>query len=89
MKKRPYLQLVRNKPRTYTSAEAVLDSVREGIFMDGRTHKEIARLSHISPTTVRNIAVGNTTWPRHTTLFPIMHTLGMQIHIQMPEEKKE
>lgn len=87
--KPPHLRIVSNKPRTYTSAEAVLDAVREAIYMDGRAYRILADKTGVSSSTIYNIASGRTTWPRHTTLFPLMRTLGMRIHIQMPEEKKE
>lgn len=77
------------KPRTYTSAEAVLDAVREAIFLDGRTHKAIAIATGVSPSTVNNIARGQTTWPRHTTLFPLMRALGMRMDITIPEKRND
>jgi hypothetical protein len=45
-----FQQRPRKKPRNFTSAEAVLDEVRERIFMDGRTYKELAYASNVSPT---------------------------------------
>jgi transcriptional regulator with XRE-family HTH domain len=69
----------RGKPRNFTSAEAVLDEVRERIFIDGRSYKKIAELAGLSQSTIANIAYSNTTWPRHTTLFPLMQVLGMKM----------
>jgi hypothetical protein len=67
------------KPRTFTSAEAVLDEVRERIFMCGKTYTQLAVMAGVSPTTIHNIAVGKTTWPRHTTIFPLMKAVGMRM----------
>lgn len=75
------------RPRNYTTAEAVLDSVREGIFMDGRPYNKIADASGVSPSTIYNIANGHTTWPRHTTLFPLMLALGIRMDVVLPEHK--
>lgn len=73
--------------RTFTSAEAVLDKVREGIFIDGRPYHVIAVATGVSTTTVQNIARGKTQWPRHTTLFPLIAALGMQLSVTLPEKK--
>ena len=73
------------KPRNYTTAESVLDTVREGIFMDGRTYAKIADATGVSMSTISNIATGKTTWPRHTTLFPLMQTLGIKIDVVLPD----
>jgi transcriptional regulator with XRE-family HTH domain len=64
------------RPRTFTSAEAMLDEVRVLIHQDGRTQKRIADAVGVSQVTVGNIASGKTKWPRHTTLFPLMAVLG-------------
>lgn len=81
------ISLRRRKPRTYTSAEEVLDAVRERIFVDGRTYRAIAHASNLSPTTIANIAYGYTTWPRHTTLFPIMLALGMKMKVYHEDDE--
>ena len=77
------------RPRTFTSAEEVLDSIREAIFMDGRTYEAIAAASNVSKSTINNIATGRTRWPRHTTLFPVMQSLGMTMTISVPNKKEK
>lgn len=81
------IQLTRKKPRNFTKAEEVLEEIRERIHMDGRPYKQIALSTGVSPSTVGNIATGHTTWPRHTTLFPLMQALGMKMQIISPEDK--
>lgn len=72
------------RPRTFTSAEAVLDEIRERIHMCGMTYTQIALKTGVSPSTVGNIATSHTKWPRHTTLFPLMTALGMRMTIESP-----
>jgi len=69
----------RARPRNFTSAEAVLDEVRERIFMCGKTYTQIAVAAGVSSSTIHNIATGKTTWPRHTTIFPLMQVIGMRM----------
>ena len=69
------------KPRTFTSAEAMLDEVRVMVHTDGRTQKEIAKATGVAPTTVGNIATGKTKWPRQTTLFPLLKALHKKLQI--------
>lgn len=72
------------KPRTFTSAEAFYDEVRERIHMCGMTYQQIADKAHVSKSTINNIAMGNTKWPRHTTLFPLLHALNMHLLLEKP-----
>ena len=72
------------KPRTFTSAEAVLDEVRERIHMCGMTYTQIAMKTGVSSSTIGNIATSHTRWPRHTTLFPLFVALGMRLIIESP-----
>lgn len=70
------------KPRTFTSAEAILDEIRERIHMDGRTQARIAEATGVSQPTIGNIASGKTRWPRPTTLFPLMVALRMRLRLE-------
>jgi transcriptional regulator with XRE-family HTH domain len=74
-----------SRPRSFTKPEAVLDAMREALFMDGRTYKVIAKDIGVSATTIGNIATGHTRWPRPTTLFPLMHALGIRMEIILPQ----
>ena len=74
------------KPKTYTSAEAMLEEVRELIHMDGSTQKEIAAETGVAQSTIHNIASGKTRWPRHSTLFPLLDTLGYRISLQRKDK---
>jgi transcriptional regulator with XRE-family HTH domain len=73
--------LRRRKPRVYTSAERVLDEVREWIYKDGRTMQKIADATGVSVSTIHAIGSGKTQWPRHTTLFPLLQALHLRIDI--------
>jgi transcriptional regulator with XRE-family HTH domain len=72
----------KRKPRTFTTAEAVLDEIRERVHMDGRTQKAIGLATGVSQTTIGNIASGKTKWPRHTTIFPLLTALRARIRIE-------
>ena len=74
----------RPKPRSFTSAEKMLEAMRERVFKDGRTYTVIASATKVSPTTIRNLASGKTRWPRPTTLFPLMRALG--VHIELVDD---
>jgi hypothetical protein len=69
------------KPKTFTSAEAMLDEVRDLIRADPYTTKIIAVKTGVAPTTIHNILSGKTRWPRSTTLFPLLQTLGYGVTI--------
>jgi transcriptional regulator with XRE-family HTH domain len=70
------------KPRTFTSAEAVLEEIRERIHMDGRTQGQLALATGVAQSTIGNIASGKTRWPRPTTLFPLMKALRVRIRLE-------
>ena len=70
------------KPKTYTSAEAMLEEVRGLIRADSSTIKVIAAQTGVATTTIYNIVGGKTKWPRPTTMFPLLDTLGYRISIQ-------
>jgi transcriptional regulator with XRE-family HTH domain len=70
------------KPRTFTSAEALLEEVQELIHADKRTFTVLASAANVSPSTINNIASGKTRWPRQTTLFPLLAALGYQLRIE-------
>lgn len=53
--------------------------VQKAIQADPRTREQIARAAGISTGTISNIAIGNTRWPRYTTLFPLCAVLGLRI----------
>lgn len=78
----------RQRPKTLTKAEQVLDEVRERLHMDGRTQKAIAAAVGVSQSTVGNIASGKTRWPRPTTLFPMLTALRGRLHIEWPDDEK-
>jgi len=69
------------RPRNYTSAEALIEQVRQEIFRDGNTYKVIAAKTNVSQTTIGNLASGKTRWPRPTTLFPLLKSLQLEMRL--------
>jgi len=69
------------RPRRFTSAERMIEAVRERVLTDGRTYTAIAKATNVSTTTVRNLAAGVTRWPRPTTLFPLLTALRMHLEL--------
>lgn len=69
------------RPRTFTSNEAFIGEVRDLIFASGMTYTRIASECNVSKTTVNRLASGQTTWPRHTTLFAVLKALNKRLAI--------
>ena len=65
--------------RSFTTAESLIEEVRKEIFGSQETYTKIAKLCDVAPSTVGNLASGKTRWPRPTTLFPILETLGLEM----------
>jgi predicted XRE-type DNA-binding protein len=74
-----------NRPRTYTTAESIIESVREIIHADKRPQREIAHAVGVSTSTINNLASGKTRWPRPTTLFPLLVQLGFSLALRRNE----
>lgn len=68
--------------RSFTSAERLIDRVREEIFENGATYKVLANRAGVATATVQRLANGKTRWPRPTTLFPLLQSLGLVIDIR-------
>lgn len=69
------------RPHTFTTPEAFIERVRQEIFHDGGTWKVLAAKTGVSGTTIGNLASGKTRWPRPTTLFPLLDTLGLEMRL--------
>ena len=69
------------RPRTFTTAEAVIEEVRREIFRDKRGYRAIAESTNVSLSTIANLASGKTRWPRPTTLFPLLSVMGLEMRI--------
>ena len=80
------IQLVR-KPRTFTSAELLIEEVRNAIFAEKTGYQVIADKCSVSRTTIQNLATGKTRWPRPTTLFPLLQSLGLEMRITKKGEE--
>jgi transcriptional regulator with XRE-family HTH domain len=70
-----------SRPRTFTSAEAMLDRVRERVFACGLSYKLLAEKAGVSNSTIASLASGKTRWPRPTTLFPLIDVLGLRLEL--------
>lgn len=75
------VELPIRRPKSFTSAEQMLEEVRTLIFKDGRAYKVIAEETGVGASTINAIASGKTRWPRHTTLFPLMAVLGYKLQV--------
>jgi len=82
---RPVATVTRFRPRTLTTAERMIEEVRERIFSDGRGYREIATQTKVAASTIANLANGKTRWPRPTTLFPLLTAL--RLHIELVDDK--
>jgi len=77
--------VVRFRPRTLTTAERMIEEVRNRIFSDGRGYKDIATQTKVATSTIANLASGKTRWPRPTTLFPLLAAL--RLHIELVDDR--
>jgi transcriptional regulator with XRE-family HTH domain len=68
--------------RSFTSAEKLINRVRDEIFENGATYKTLAEKAGVATATVQRLANGKTRWPRPTTLFPLLQSLGLVIDIR-------
>jgi transcriptional regulator with XRE-family HTH domain len=68
-----------HRPRSFTSAERMIEEVRKDIFASGEKYKNLAEKVGVSASTINNLASGKTRWPRPTTLFPLLNALGLEL----------
>lgn len=73
--------ITKDRPRAFTSAEKMIEEVRQQIFKFKGTYKDIATATGVNPSTIQNLARGKTRWPRPTTLFPLLITLGLKVQL--------
>ena len=65
--------------QSFTSAEQLIDEVRNEIFRSGEKYRVIAERTGVANSTISNLANGKTRWPRSTTLFPMLQTLHLKL----------
>ena len=75
-----------HRPKTFTQAEHVIETLRIKILEDGRPYRIIAGLANVSTSTINSLTSGKTRWPRHTTLFPLLAALNLVMEIH-PKKK--
>jgi DNA-binding transcriptional regulator YdaS (Cro superfamily) len=63
-----------------TSGAQLLDGVREQLV--GEDKVKLANRVGLHPSTISRIANGKTRWPRETTLFCVVASLGLQIRLE-------
>jgi predicted transcriptional regulator len=69
----------RPRPRVFTKQEQFIESLREALLTSEKNYSQLARLANVANSTVHNIASGKTTWPRHTTLFPLLAACKLRL----------
>ena len=62
------------------SGPQFLEELRK--HLEGADYFLLAKKVGLHPTTIRSISNGRTKWPRETTLFCIVHALGLQIKLE-------
>lgn len=67
------------KPKVFTTQEAFMEELQSAIFASGIKYKDLASMASVANSTIANIANGTTRWPRHTTLFPLIAALNLEI----------
>ncbi len=67
------------RPRSYTSAELLIDELRDAVFNSRRSYKQIATEANVALGTVHRLASGKTKWPRPETLFGVAFALGLTL----------
>ena len=70
------------RPRTFTTPEALIEEVRQGIFGEKITRKALAEEVGVSPSTIGNLVSGKTRWPRPSTLFPLLDALDLELVVR-------
>jgi transcriptional regulator with XRE-family HTH domain len=69
------------RKRSFTTAESMIDDVREVILRSGQTYSQLSISVGCSQSTINNLASGKTRWPRPTTLFPLL--VALRIHLTL------
>lgn len=70
------------RPRTFTSAEVVIDYLAERIITDTDTYTKIGEHCGVSASTIHNIASRTTKWPRPSTFFGILNHYGITLELK-------
>jgi len=69
------------RPRTFTRAEELIDTLREHILTSGETYEKLSERAGCSTSTVNNLCIGRTKWPRPQTLFGLLEATGYGLSI--------
>jgi hypothetical protein len=70
------------RPRTFTSAEVVIDYLAERIITDTDTYNKIGEKCGVSGSTIQHIASRQTKWPRPSTFFGILNHYGIKLELK-------
>ena len=76
------------RPPAYTTAEKLIEEVRQSIFGEHASYSDIAKRTGVSTSTIGNLANGKTMWPRPKTLFPLLETLNLEMRITKKEPRR-
>lgn len=77
MKPRPLVHLV--------DSPVAISLLQKELLASHFTYKFIAERAQVAPSTVSNIAIGHTKWPRLETIIRILSALGWRIVAQREE----
>lgn len=80
LKARP--KIGRPVPRNFTKAEQVIEYLADRIFASGESYKKLGEDTELSGSTIGKLANRSTKWPRHTTLFPLIARLGLELELK-------
>lgn len=69
------------KPRIFTARERLIEAVRQEAVKHGDGYKALAEECKLNRSTISRLVIGHTTWPRHTTLFPLLAALGLELRV--------
>jgi transcriptional regulator with XRE-family HTH domain len=67
---------------TLTDSFAAKKLVQEEVLRSKRTYRDIARSAAVASSTISNIAIGHTQWPRIETIIRILGALGWVIRAE-------
>lgn len=70
------------RPRTYTSAERVIEYLSIRIMESGYTYKVIAEHTGLSQSTIRKVASRQTIWPRPNTFFSLLIFFNIKLELK-------
>lgn len=75
------VSIAAKRPKTFTRAEELIETLREHILTSGETCDKLSERAGCSKSTVNNLCIGKTRWPRPHTLFGLLEATGYGLSI--------